>query len=408
MADVAYKIPKTLEKKTRTDKTVEVRKKPYFKTIARGISIGYRRNQGAGSWVVRGTDGRGKLWTKVFATADDIEPANGVTVMSFTQAKERAPILARGSSDSSSTSDGNKPITVERAIDAYESDLIARGQSRYNATMVRKHIKGTAIYGMPVVMLKQQVIADIRNGLVASGLVEPSSVDRIGKVFKAALNLAADRDQRIKNSREWTKGWAMLANSSVANNIIIPEDRVNAIISKAYEVDHKLGVTFHTQAATGTGYKQIKALRVADLQDDNLDNGTPAPRLMVPARRKGKNPKLTYEPFPITPQLAKGLRAMAAGRSASAPLFDKIFDKLEQHFYQIAALVGGVDEDASPQSFRHTSITRMLMAGKPVTLVAKLHHTSVAKIESNYAAFISYHGDALIRSTLQEFDIPTT
>jgi hypothetical protein len=400
-----YKIPKSLEKKPRTAKEVAVRRKPYFKSIARGISLGYRRNQGAGSWVVRGTDGRGKLWTKVFAVADDLEAANGGTVMTFTQAKERAPILARGSSDASDSSGGNKPITVERAIDAYEADLIARGQSRYNASIVRKHIKDTPICGIPVVMLKQQALADIRNGLVSSGL-KKSSVDRIGKVFKAAMNLAADRDQRIKNSREWSKGWAMLANSSVANNIIIPENLVNAIIGKAYEVDHKLGVTFHTQAATGAGYKQIQEIRIRDLQDGNLENGKPAPRLMVPARRKGKNPKLTYQPFPITLQLAKILRAMAAGRSANAPLFDQTFHKLELRFYEIAKLVSGVDEDASPQSFRHTSITRMLLAGRPTTLVAKLHHTSVAKIESNYAAYISYHGDALIRSTLQEFDIP--
>jgi hypothetical protein len=85
-----------------------------------------------------------------------------------------------------------------------------------------------------------------------------------------------------------------------------------------------------------------------------------------------------------------------------AGLFKPI-DKLELRFYEIAELVGGVDQEGSPYGFRHSNITRMLLAGKAVTLVAKLHDTSVEKIESNYADSIAHHGDAAIRASLVDF-----
>src|SRR4029077_20422551 len=42
-----------------------------------------------------------------------------------------------------------------------------------------------------------------------------------------------------------------------------------------------------------------------------------------------------------------------------------------------------------PYAFRHSSIVRGLRAGLPIKLVAQLHDTSVAMIESHYAAYVS-------------------
>jgi hypothetical protein len=120
-----------------------VRQKPYFETIAPGIALGYRRNRRAGSWVVRATDGRGNHWTKLFAIADDVEAANGDTVMTYKQALEHAPTFARARGRVSSSD--KKPITVEQAINAYQADLLARGRAKYNATMIRLHVKDTPI-----------------------------------------------------------------------------------------------------------------------------------------------------------------------------------------------------------------------------------------------------------------------
>jgi hypothetical protein len=48
----------------------------------------------------------------------------------------------------------------------------------------------------------------------------------------------------------------------------------------------------------------------------------------------------------------------------------------------------------------------MLLENKPIRVVASHHDTSVEKIESNYAAFITRHTDAMVRSTLLDFTVP--
>src|SRR5262249_48026296 len=67
-----------------------VAKKPIFITVSPGVGLGYRRNEGAGAWIVRCADGKGGAWTKRFAIADDREDANGESVLDFWTAAERA------------------------------------------------------------------------------------------------------------------------------------------------------------------------------------------------------------------------------------------------------------------------------------------------------------------------------
>jgi hypothetical protein len=52
-----------------------VARKPLFIRIGPGLSLGYRRNQIAGTWVLRLADGKGGATTKAIGTADDYEDA---------------------------------------------------------------------------------------------------------------------------------------------------------------------------------------------------------------------------------------------------------------------------------------------------------------------------------------------
>ena len=113
----------TLETRTARLK-LKVRRKPYFVPVAPGISLGYRRNLGAGSWLVRCADGKGGAWIKGFSTADDFEDASGEQVLDFWQAQVRAREMIRGKH-----TDARKPITVAEALDEHVEDLVIRGGS---------------------------------------------------------------------------------------------------------------------------------------------------------------------------------------------------------------------------------------------------------------------------------------
>jgi hypothetical protein len=125
-----------LDKKPRLK--LPVQQRPHYHDIRKGLALGYRKNKGGGTWLVRVADGKGKNWLENFAISDDNEKADGVTIMNYEQALAKAPSIA-GVDEGVAL---DKPISVERAIDTYESDLIARGKSRYNATMVRKYDGG--------------------------------------------------------------------------------------------------------------------------------------------------------------------------------------------------------------------------------------------------------------------------
>jgi hypothetical protein len=89
-----------------------VRKKPYFMTIDRGLALGYRRTQTAGTWVMRITRDGGD-WTQAIGKADDHEEP-GPDVMTFGEAQTRARELAKAGKPGGSN-------TVAAAIDRHET-----------------------------------------------------------------------------------------------------------------------------------------------------------------------------------------------------------------------------------------------------------------------------------------------
>ena len=181
-----------------------VRKKPYFETVAPGVSLGYRRNQGAGTWLVRAADGEGGNWMKGFAVADDFEKPNGETVMGYEQAQDRARELARGGGKGAKPVPGastGAPITVNEAIALYKNNLIIRKAEKRNATIVAHHMT-PQLGKKPVASTVERDFSDWREGILLKADIKPSSVDRVSRSLKAALNLAARKDKRITNSAE--------------------------------------------------------------------------------------------------------------------------------------------------------------------------------------------------------------
>src|SRR3984893_12666174 len=74
---------------------LRVAKKPMFMSIGRGLSVGYRRNRTAGTWVFRRSDGKGGFQTKDIGSADDFDEANGEDILDFWQAQEKIKSLAQ-------------------------------------------------------------------------------------------------------------------------------------------------------------------------------------------------------------------------------------------------------------------------------------------------------------------------
>ena len=167
---------------------LDIKRKPYFLQVAPRVGLGYRRNQGPGTWIARGADGHGGYWTKAFAIADDHEDADGNTILNFWQAQDRAKQVVRGPVG------GIRPITVAEALEHYASDLTVRGGSSANARRVINCVPPT-LAAKTVSLLSSRELRHWRDGLINSGL-KASSADRNARMLKAALNLAAKDDPR--------------------------------------------------------------------------------------------------------------------------------------------------------------------------------------------------------------------
>jgi hypothetical protein len=110
---MARKIRSTLETRTaRLKLSVAKTALRQDRTRTPGISLGYRRNQTAGTWVARLADGKGGNWTKAIGSADDYSDADGRNVLDYWQALDAAKKLAGKGDDS-------KPVTVAEALERY-------------------------------------------------------------------------------------------------------------------------------------------------------------------------------------------------------------------------------------------------------------------------------------------------
>ena len=97
--------------------------------------------------------------------------------------------------------------------------------------------------------------------------------------------------------------------------------------------------------------------------------------------------------MPIEPLLLHGTASAGARRRIACPFTE-------------AAKAARLPDGATIYCLRHTAITRALLAGVPVRLVASSFDTSVAMIEKTYSKYIADHGDAQMRRAVFDVDAP--
>jgi integrase len=377
-----------------------VAKKPVYVKIDRGIALGYRRNNGAGVWVMRVTRNGGD-WTEKIGVADDYEEAAAGRTLTYWTAQARARELAVGAREVEG-GDMSKPATVADALDAYETDLKTRNADPYNARRCRVHLPAS-LADKAVALLTAKELRHWRDSLLKAGLAAPS-VKRTSRALKAAFNLAASHDPRIANTAAWRVGLASLPDAESARNVILTETIVRAITQAAWGIDPELGLLVECAAVTGARPSQLARLDVDDLAHDGSE-----PKLAMPTSKKGRGRKLVSRySTPIPPSLAAKLRS---NRATDEPLLlrrGRRWQRYDQrHPFAAAVERAGLDpKEITLYALRHSSIVRQLLAGVPIRVVAAHHDSSVVMLERSYSRFIAAHSDALTRKTLLDLAGP--
>lgn len=385
----------------------------YWVPLTHGHALGYRKGAKGGAWVAKYVMPDKRL-EKTLGSADDLLDANGDDILSHKQAQDKAQewfaSLAMPPAATASA------MTLAEALDIYEADLETRGGDVGNVDRLRQHIP-QKLLDKAIPTLTAAELRDWRDGLCKNRA--PATVNRTCNAFKAAFNLAADRDETILTRNAWEKGLASLPDAEEARNVILSEAMIKKIVLSATQESAEFGLLVEVAAVTGARYGQITGLLVGDLQDDREE-----PRLMMPSSKKGKGTKkVLRRPIPISATLATKLRKAAGNRAITAPLLLRPDGGRWQKSHQsrpferavAAAQRADLKEGTKPQpqnaqeddritlyALRHSSIVRQILRGVPVRVIAVMHDTSVAMIEKNYSKFLADHSDAIARAALFE------
>lgn len=386
------------------------RGKPYAgPSLGRGKKQLYRRNRiSNGSWVLKGTDGHGKYWTKVIAEADDFDESNGKSILTFFEVQDVMKKLAHGGDGHADSA----PIIVDGALTAYGTDLKARGANPYNAEWPRLHLT-SVLLSKPVQLLSSDELIKWRNSLL--GKIAPATINRLCACLSAALVLAAQHDHNIQNRQAWEVGLASLPDAQEVRNVILSDDQVRDFVSNSYALNHQFGLLADTLAVTGARPSQAARLLVRDLNDHPV-----RPKLMMPKSGKGggrNRSQKKHERYsvPITVQLAAKLKEAAKGHADNAPLLVQSDGtpwssnpgaSYHREVNKVVIAIGLDPDEVTMYALRHSSIVRMLLQNIPIRLTASLHNTSVAMIERTYSKFITEHSDEISRRALLQYEEP--
>ncbi len=168
----------------------------------------------------------------------------------------------------------------------------------------------SVLLSKPVALLAATELKKWRDGLL--GTMAPSTINRLCRCLCAALELAAQHDERIQNRDAWEIGLAGLPNAQEARNVILSDDKVREFVATAYGLDHQFGLLTDTLAITGARPSQAVRLRVEDLHDHPV-----RPKLMMPKSAKGggrnRSAKKT-ERYSVPITVATGGQAESGGQ----------------------------------------------------------------------------------------------
>jgi integrase len=387
------------------------RHKPYYRKIAGGLHLGYRKvTGGAGTWIARRYVGAGAYKTEnlenadgVFVVADDFDTADGVRVLSFEQAQKKASGTRRSKSE---------PITVNDVIDDYIRMLEGEGRSRrsiqdtvYRANaFIRPELGKLSVGALTAERLRnwRDDIAKVparqrtspggeqnyRAARDDSDRKRRASANRLWTILRAALNFAFHND-KIESDIAWRKVKPFKAvDAARIRYLTVAESK--RLINACPDPEFRLLV--RAALCTGARYSELARLQA---QDFNSDAGTIAIRKSKTGR--GRHIILTDEGVAL-------FRDLTIGRSGNSPILIRADGQLWGESHQLERMAEAVKRAkivpaVTFHGLRHTWASLSIMAGVPLMVVARnLGHVDTRMVEKHYGHLAaSYIADAIRR-----------
>jgi integrase len=419
-------MPRTLQDAkldTRTARwRLKQRREPYWRSISEGLAIGYRKGVKGGTWRARHYSLEHGYRYAPIGAADDMADADGVHVLSFSQAQEAArkwfADLARKHSGA-----GLAPFTVAEVMDYYITFLENEGRSADAVADTRYRDKAfirPALGHIEARSLTADILRKWRDSLAKAA---PRLRTRPGEKQKYRNAGSDQRARRASANRNWTVLRAAL-NHAFQNDKLESDKAWRKV--KPYKGVETARIRYLTIAEctrlinacepcfrplieaallTGGRYGQLITLTVGDF---NPDAATVTMRT-----RKGDGAVKAYHVH-LTDAAVEFFR-VACARHGSVK--DLIFTRgdgspwLKSHQARPIAEASRhakIDPAAHFHLLRHTWASHAVMNGVPLLVVAgNLGHADTRMVERHYGHLAPSYRQDEIRKGAPTFGIKT-
>lgn len=362
---------------------------PYWRLIARGRHLGYYKGGRAGSWVARCSRRHEGYLTNVLGSADDACPSDGVSVLSWKEALDKAlawfELVASGGgrSDRYTVGDalddyldaftGKSLAKTRHTIERHIRPVLGRRRVCDLTTAELRKFQADLAFRRSVYRANRKGIAKARPEDGDSARRGKANANRIFTPLKAALNRAFE-DGRVSDDSAWRRV-KPFRNVSVARIRYFAKPEVDALLAAA---EPWFRAVIQAALFTGARWSEIHHMKVRDVV---LQSGT----ILLP-ETKGGRPRYIH----LSDEGARFFARHCAGKDFAAPVFLNQHGRRLGPSHQIRPMAetcrkAGV-EPAGFHILRHTYGSTLAMAGVPLAVIAEaLGHADERITRKHYA-----------------------
>jgi integrase len=388
---------------------LRIRPEPYWRTVEKGMALGYRRRANGGTWLARRWTSGGYIEHKI-ATTDDLQDADGVAVLDFGQGQRAAREWWRAELRREEGHDiRSDPYTVRDAIADYLKEFEGRGgKSVYHARRASETHILPALGGVLVSKLTARRIEEWHRGLAAKPALARSRPGRKPNHRKADKTTDGVRKRRATANRILTVLKAALNHAWKAGHVA-SDDAWRRV--KPFKAVDTARVRYLSEAEcvrlvnacepafrnlvrgallTGCRYSELTGMHVADF---NADAGV----VTVRESKAGKPRHVV-----LTDEGQHLFATLMAGKLGTDPVFVRADGGLWRRSHQLRRMEE-VSERAkikpaiSFHVLRHSYGSTLAMKGVPMGVIAEqLGHADTRMTEKHYAHLApSYVADTI-------------
>ena len=375
------------------------RNEPYWRAIAEGWHLGYYKGRRDGTWIARYRPPGGAYRKKRLGRADDVEDANGITILDYKQAQDRARQWFREAEldQAGGGIEAIAPYTVRQAMADYLEWFRGEKKSvRETGYAVRAFILPELGDIEVAKLMSQDIRTWHRNRAAAPPRMrtrrgaeqqfrdldgdDPESVrrrrataNRVLTILKAALNHAF-REEKAPSDDPWRRV-APFKDVDAARLRYLSQDECIRLVNAC---DLEFRQLVQGALFTGCRYGELAALRVSDF---NLDSGT----VHVRGSKSGKSRHVV-----LAEDGQDFFEEVTAGRSGRDLIFRRPSGETWGKAHQYRPIVKAcaqakIRPQASFHILRHSYASHLVMAGAPLHVVARnLGHADTRMVEKYY------------------------